>query len=565
MTSGIFAKRARHTDPLRNHRLCLGLCSISKRTTLFLLDHCAYLFHHHDPTHTLASEQHLIDMPLNYSKWDNLELSDDSDIEVHPNIDKKSFIRWKQRDIHEKRDQRKAEKDALRAEIDTNTALAPRLDELVHNTKTQGSAYYSREVAKLSAGRAERGNKDGPNGPTPDDMILSLLLQIQQQDNVKGKTGDDLDQLLVSELEGHKQKLAARQTQINFELEQMEKEDSKKITSDGIKEGWNSGYVAKAEPEPQPKKTAEKGKKKAATVIETLNSPSTASGSAPAQAAAADDHDDDDDDDEEDEIPEADDVMRQFANLPSCVPSSIPLSASALPSNFDAAKSLNINAFETALQFLSKHKILLNPSNNTTDSLLLEAFNAQMASNSSLARRCVEKSLMIQYCNKLGPDGVNLFFRRMVGTKDGRASVVYLNDVLATYARIRDRSKALAEQQQQASGAGEEQIQLVAEDENTVIGFEIPDGPPPDVIELEGEAKEKLDPEDVRVWLQKRWDIFQSFPDDFREALKTKDLSKVNKVLGEMKVEQAEHVVGLLDQAGILNFSSAEVRDETGR
>lgn len=499
-------------------------------------------------------------MPLNYSKWDNLELSDDSDIEVHPNIDKKSFIRWKQRDIHDKRDQRKAEKDALRAELDTNNELAPRLDQLVQNTDKEGSTYYSREVSKLSAGRAERGNKDGPNGPTADDMILSLLLQIQQHDNVKGKSGGDLDRALLSELQGHKQKLAARQTQINFELEQMEKEDSKKITSDGIKEGWSSGYVTKAEPEPQPKPTAEKGKKKTESTIETLNSPSTASASTSAKPTTADD--DDEQDDEEDEIPEADDVMRQFADLPPCVPTSIPLSASTLPSNFDPAKSLNISAFETALRFLSKHKILLSPNNNTTDSLLLEAFNAQMASKASLARRCVEKSLMIQYCQKLGPDGVNLFFRRMVGSKDGRASVVYLNDVLATYSRIRDRSKALSEQ---SSAAGEEQIQLVAEDENTIIGFEIPDGPPPDVIELEGEAKEKLNPEDVKVWMQKRWDIFQSFPDELREALKSKELQKVNKVLGEMKVDQAEEVVGLLDQAGILNFSSAEVRDETGR
>ncbi|TKY88122.1 hypothetical protein EX895_002832 [Sporisorium graminicola] len=499
-------------------------------------------------------------MPLNYSKWDNLELSDDSDIEVHPNIDKKSFIRWKQRDIHEKRDQRKAEKDALRAEIDTNSALTPRLDELVQQTKKEGSTYYSREVAKLSAGRQERGNKDGPNGPTTDDMILSLLLQIQQQENIKGKTGDELDQLLVSELEGHKAKLAARQTQIHFELEQMEKEDSKKITSDGIREGWNSGYVAKAEPEPQPKPAAaaDKGKKKEQTVIETLNSPSAST------SKAADTDDGDGEDDEDDNIAEADDVMRQFANLPSCVPSSIPLSASALPSNFDTAKSLNTAAFEAALQFLSKHKILLSANNNTTDSLLLEAFNAQIASNASLARRCVEKALMIQYCNKLGPDGVNLFFRRMVGSKDGRASVVYLNDVLATYSRIRDRSKALSEQQQSSAGAGEEQIQLVAEDENTVIGFEIPDGPPPEVIELEGEA-EKLDPEAVKAWLQKRWDIFTAFPADFQDALKSKDLTKVNKVLGNMKVEQAEEVVGLLDQAGILNFSSSEVRDETGR
>ncbi|KAA8564058.1 hypothetical protein EYC84_012047 [Monilinia fructicola] len=27
-------------------------------------------------------------MPINYSKWDALELSDDSDVEVHPNVDK---------------------------------------------------------------------------------------------------------------------------------------------------------------------------------------------------------------------------------------------------------------------------------------------------------------------------------------------------------------------------------------------------------------------------------------------------------------------------------------------
>lgn len=34
--------------------------------------------------------------PLDYSKWDAIELSDDEDIEVHKNIDKASFIRWKQ-------------------------------------------------------------------------------------------------------------------------------------------------------------------------------------------------------------------------------------------------------------------------------------------------------------------------------------------------------------------------------------------------------------------------------------------------------------------------------------
>ena len=67
---------------------------------------------------------------LNYSKWDNLELSDDSDIEVHPNVDKRSFIRWKQRDIHEKREMRKIQRSHYEAEHRTNVAVAPILEEL---------------------------------------------------------------------------------------------------------------------------------------------------------------------------------------------------------------------------------------------------------------------------------------------------------------------------------------------------------------------------------------------------------------------------------------------------
>ena len=46
-------------------------------------------------------------MPVDYSKWDALELSDDSDFEPHPNVDKRSFIRAKQHQIHEQRAVRK--------------------------------------------------------------------------------------------------------------------------------------------------------------------------------------------------------------------------------------------------------------------------------------------------------------------------------------------------------------------------------------------------------------------------------------------------------------------------
>ncbi|KAF8979040.1 hsp90 co-chaperone Cdc37 [Entomortierella lignicola] len=56
---------------------------------------------------------------INYSKWDNLEISDDSDIECHPNVDKRSMIRWKQEQIHRERDARRTKIVALKHEAET--------------------------------------------------------------------------------------------------------------------------------------------------------------------------------------------------------------------------------------------------------------------------------------------------------------------------------------------------------------------------------------------------------------------------------------------------------------
>lgn len=70
--------------------------------------------------------------------------------------------------------------------------------------------------------------------------------------------------------------------------------------------------------------------------------------------------------------------------------------------------------------------------------------------------------------------------------------------------------------------------------------------------------------EEVRKVLQMRWDVFQGFKPELQEALKSQELDRVNKVLGDMKVDEAEDVVKMLDLAGILNFSGG-IRDETGK
>lgn len=57
---------------------------------------------------------------LNYSKWDNIELSDDEDFECHPNVDKASMIRWKQAEIYRVRRERADKIELIEKEIKLN-------------------------------------------------------------------------------------------------------------------------------------------------------------------------------------------------------------------------------------------------------------------------------------------------------------------------------------------------------------------------------------------------------------------------------------------------------------
>ncbi|KAE8264784.1 hypothetical protein A4X09_0g6861 [Tilletia walkeri] len=205
-------------------------------------------------------------MPLNYSKWDNIELSDDSDVEVHPNVDKKSFIRWKQRDIHEKREQRKVQQEQLQAELKTNAALRPRLLDLKEELRISGAPSFKGEMERLTAERVAKGNKDsGANGgSSTDDLILKLLHIINDEPVVKAaaaksaasaqaeETGpssaastssptDELTKVLAAQVDSHVSKLDARQSDINTQLKAIDEEESRKITTDGIREGWSSG------------------------------------------------------------------------------------------------------------------------------------------------------------------------------------------------------------------------------------------------------------------------------------------------------------------------------------
>lgn len=236
--------------------------------------------------------------------------------------------------------------------------------------------------------------------------------------------------------------------------------------------------------------------------------------------------------------------------------------ASELPQltpSLEAFSHIGLRAYEQSWEFIKAHRDVIVP--GASDALLVAAFEAQSAGKGAYAQKCVHRSLLLSYCEKLGGDGVTVFFRKMI-SGDTRATAVFEKDVADTYAHLVERVRVT---NAEAAAAPQEQIQLVPENPNHTISFNVPDGPPPEKLVLEGPELADVDVEEVRKALQMRWDVFQAFKPEMQEALKSQSLDKVNKVLGAMKVEDAEELVRLLDVAGILNFSEHGVKDQTGQ
>ncbi|KAI6030723.1 hypothetical protein F5J12DRAFT_802453 [Pisolithus orientalis] len=449
-------------------------------------------------------------MPLNYSKWDQLELSDDSDIEGHPN----------------KREARKQRIAAFQAEIACNNVLAPRLKiirerftgETADNTQTTGQwaedfgGFERLETSPSSAAPPT----NAKNQPTYDAMVLSLLLQIY----------DEAKPLPSDEQERSHPQLSRSAYITEKDLEEEVREQKKHITSEDIKEGWENKYVPPP-PAPPPIKSASSDTSKkrktttATTTYEVLNPGASSSAAAQSEALASVMVMTDD------ELPELTPALTQFSHLP-------------------------LWDYEASFSFIQQNRAVFVP--GASDALLVAAFRAQVEGKAKYAKQC--------YCDKLGKDGVRVFFQKMIGG-DKRAIPVFAKDVEDTYSHIVTRAKATAASS--SGSAQKEQIQLVPENPNATISFNVPDGLPPDDLRLEGPGTEDLGIEEVRRALTMRWQVFNSFPEPLKVALKEGTLEAVNKVLGEMEVAEAEDVVSKLDMTGIMNFAEGGIRDETAK
>ncbi|KAL5343668.1 Cdc37 N terminal kinase binding-domain-containing protein [Aspergillus crustosus] len=456
-------------------------------------------------------------MVLDYSKWDALELSDDSDIEVHPNVDKRSFIRAKQAQIHQQREHRRHEIETLKYERVINDGLLSRIEALLTSFKDkQVSSSDPEEVIfstlmELASNPADDQPPSPPEGihtqekeqPKYSQMMSALL------DQVKKEIGDSKEsesfETFVKGVQGHKDKVQGLQKELLTRLAELEKEERSKITSESIHMGFDTSHVAKAKDETViPQETSS---------IELLN-PSAASGT-------NQEGNDDDAIDDPDSI-QASDLAKQFAQI-------------------------SRNDYRALQQYIAAHPKIV--AERETDGLLVEAFNSQMDGKEEYARQCVHQALLLQYCRSLGPDGISLFFKRIT-TREHQAGTLFRNDVNETYNKIKTRAAELAKDSSASNDpAGVEQIQLHAVDPNTKITINIPQSGSSEPIEIEARK------------------IYESFSKELQTALASESLDEVNKVLGKLSVEEAEDVVEKLGESGMLSLEQGivDATTEEGR
>ena len=339
-------------------------------------------------------------MVVNYSKWDALELSDDSDIEVHPNVDKRSFIRAKQNQIHQQRLQRKHEISTLGYERIINDGLLGRIDKLLaslrkHADQASGGnpdEFMMQALMECAGDSSQDKPPDPPAGvhykeeqPLYSQMLAGLVDQVKKE---AGSEPKDWYKSYVDGVEQHKTKVQNLQKELLAKLNQLEKEEGSKITSESIHEGFNISSVSKEKEKPKPKP------KPKAEAVEVLNPGSVKKDplrrlDSGGQTSGADA--------DVDEPGPTEDVEDEETHI----------EPSKLGKEFAKIK---IGDYKACLNFISEHHEVVKEKEE--NGLLMEAFNAQSDGKSAYAKQCVHQALLLQYCRSLGRDGVGLFFKR---------------------------------------------------------------------------------------------------------------------------------------------------------
>lgn len=470
-------------------------------------------------------------MAIDYSKWDKLELSDDSDIEVHPNVDKNSFIKWKQRDIQEKRMQRNISIKSILVQLTMYVKLNKRMDFILDHFKdNRADLLDNKLIFKLvddNFDKSEKFNYEAlkvekkdtlrkglqdlhfdqeeiDNTPTYNEMIEDLFIQIKQ-DHPETKENPDI---LIQYLKDHRKKIDDVLSTQTVKLDDLLNEKAQLISSEDYHTGFDRSFMNKDVEEKDDEVAKEVPKKKEApktttTATEVINTPEVKI------------HD------ELDEL-----TLLKSTELFGKI----------------ASKDLRESA-----DFLLKHTSLVSESQK--DALIMTAFDSQLENKSLIAKQIVHQSLLLQYTAQLaGPkpkkdqiiQAIKLFFSK-ISEDNSQAKKAFYQDVENTYNHIVQRCEIISKEHAERGDEdeGEAKIQLRALDDGTQLSVNLP--------------KEGTD----------EYNLFTSeLSPEFQAAVKTGSLDAVNEEFAKLDITEAERILEVINQCGVIGVDGYLENDQ---
>ncbi|GAV50390.1 hypothetical protein ZYGR_0U02460 [Zygosaccharomyces rouxii] len=457
-------------------------------------------------------------MPIDYSKWDKIELSDDSDIEVHPNVDKKSFIKWKQQSIHENRAKRNHDIANLETQISMYFNLNKRVDKLLNSVDDQSLTERDAVTKFLNANFDKTEKPQGPNVdpeiPPFNEMVEDLFEQLEGDAKKQGLNPQD-GSVIRNMILGHRAKIDKVTVEAKQKLQELYKERELHISSDDIKTGFDSGFMNTKANEEAEKKAAELQKVAAAN-----GSKSTSDVPLPKPQLQFIEY--------EDDVMKLAPETEEFGNLP-------------------------VDNYKASEQYLLKHMQII--SEQQKDALMMKAFEYQMQDEPKRSYQVIHQSELMGYVREIYntkkvpflhveqmTEVIQLFFKRVIYNNVNPAGKrSFLESVQTKFDHVKNRVKIMEQEQEQE---GVETIQLKSLDESTELEVNLPDF-------------ESSDPED-----KKRVEAFNKLPEKMKDAIKTKDLDNVNAVFAEVPIEEAESYLDLINEAEIIGVKALLENEE---
>lgn len=486
-------------------------------------------------------------MAVDYSKWDHLEISDDSDIEVHPNVDKKSMIRWKQQQLHEQRAQRNQDIKTLEVQKNMYSELNKRVDQILAKVDDSKLADYGYITTYLAENFDPVSKPDGieEDGPTHNEMIEDLFTQLKKDLEKEGRDPSDGGRIREM-IQAHRKKIDDVLKQNLAKLETLYREREQVISSEDIHTGWDRSFLNKGDSKPDPSSSSKQSEKSTAPVsTPSYSSPTPATTSTSAETSPSSATTAATSKEPESTTTTSSNALTSSSAQTSATQGTEEENISDLDPDTVKYSKFSIDKIDQIKRFLKEHTHIIRP--DQKDALLMSAFDAQFAHDDKKTFQIIYLSTLLQYIHdiiefkktrnpiEIGQIVEQLLSKMFTNTANP-AYEAFKNEVERTFNHIKTRCEVIT--QEQGEDEANQEIQIKSLDENTELVVNLPN-------------PESTDPSEI-----KRYESFQKLPKKMQDALKTGSLDAVNEVFHGMPIPEAEEILAIFEECEVIGVEA---------